>query len=226
MRRMKRPLAILLDLDGTLVDCSEPIVDGILEVAALEGLTVPDRDWARARIGFPGAETWGLLGAKDPAAMLLRYREHVNPTLAERTRVLPGANEALAELSARGHRLAVATTRGNVSAREGLAATGLLTHLSVVVGADDVQRHKPHPDPLLLALERLSVKADTALMVGDTDADIGAAHAAGMPCWSVLGGTHDEKTLREAGADLILAGGIAELPAALDRLSPAEPASS
>jgi len=223
---MNRPLAILLDLDGTLVDSSEPIIDGILEVARLEGLTVPDRTWARARIGFPGAETWGLLGAEDPVAMLARYREHVNPTLAERTRVLPGAVEALARLAACGHRLAVATTRGNVSAHEGLEATGLLTHLSVVVGADDVQRHKPHPDPLLLALERLSAQADSALMVGDTDADIGAAHAAGMPCWSVLGGTHDEKTLREAGADLILTGGIADLPAALDRLSPAEPASS
>jgi len=223
---MNRPLAILLDLDGTLVDSSEPIIDGILAVARETGLTVPDRDWARARIGFPGAETWSLLGAEDPVAMLAHYREHVSPTLAERTRVLPGVTDALAELAARGHRLAVATTRGSVSAREGLAATGLLTHVSVVIGADDVQRHKPHPDPLLLALERLSVQADAALMVGDTDADIGAAHAAGMPCWAVLGGTHDEKTLREAGADLILAGGVAELPAALDRLSPTEPASS
>ena len=57
-------------------------------------------------------------------------------------------------------------------------------------------------------------------MVGDTTADVAAAHAAGLPCWAVLGGTHDEPTLRDAGADLILSAGIAGLTAALDRHSP------
>lgn len=226
MRCVNRPRAILLDLDGTLVDCSEPIVDGILAVALEAGLRVPDRSWAHARIGFSALDTWRLLGADDPAALLARYREHVNPTLAERTHALPGALDAVAELAARGHLLAVATTRGAESARAGLKATRLLTHVSVVVGGDDVTLPKPHPEALLLALEQLDVPAGSALMVGDTAADIGAAHAAGLPCWSVLGGTHDEKTLRAAGADLILARGIAELPAALDRLSPTEHASS
>jgi phosphoglycolate phosphatase len=223
---MNGPLAILLDLDGTLLDASEPIIDGILALSREAGLKVPDRDWARARIGYSATETWSLLGADDPDAMLARFREQVNPTLAARTRLLPGVAATLAQLTSRGHRLAVATTRTSSSAREGLAATGLLTHLSVVIGGDDVTRHKPDPEALLLALEKLALPRDSALMVGDTDADIGAAHAAGMPCWAVLGGTQGEKTLRAAGADLILAGGLADLPAALDRPSPTERSSS
>ena len=64
--------------------------------------------------------------------------------------------------------------------------------------------------------EHIDVAVVVEIGTGDTAADIGAAHAAGVACWSVLGGTHDEKTLRDAGSDTIL-GGISELPAALGR---------
>jgi phosphoglycolate phosphatase len=207
---------VLLDLDGTLVDASAPIVDAVRALARDAGLPVPEHAWAVQRIGFSPEDTWRLLGAADPAAMVRLYRERYMAHVVARTLVLPGAAETLASLRGGGRRLALATTRSTASARETLEAKGLLAHFEFVGGGDQVAAHKPAPDVIHLALQRLGGAAHEAVMVGDTTADIGAAHAAGLPCWSVLGGVHDEATLRAAGADLILSG-VAELPAALER---------
>ena len=207
---------ILLDLDGTLVDSSEAIVDGVLALAAEAGLSPPSRAWARARIGGSPQDTWRLLGAPDPAALAEAFRSRYLPGLPARSLAMPGAAEALAALRDAGCALAVATTRQTASAQDTLAATGLLRWITVVVGGDQVARHKPDPEVLLAALSRLGRPVGGALMVGDTTADVGAARGAGLPCFAVLGGIHDEATLREAGADLILSG-LAELPAAVER---------
>jgi phosphoglycolate phosphatase len=206
--------ALLLDLDGTLVDASAPIADGIMALAAHHGLSVPDRAWALARIGFSPRETWSLLGAGDPDALVAEFRGRYMADLPARTIVLPGARAALTALRHHGYRLALASTRATESAQATLAHAGMLPLLEHVLGGDLVAHHKPAPDVILLALERLGLEPHEALMIGDTAADVGAAHAAGLSCWAVLGGTHDEATLRAAGADSILSG-IAALPAAL-----------
>jgi HAD superfamily hydrolase (TIGR01509 family) len=211
--------AIFFDLDGTLVDANEPIAEAILALSRDAGLAVPDRAWAVGRIGFSPEETWRLLGASDPRAMTSLFRERYATHVTARTRLLPGVREALVALRGGGRRLALATTRITASARDTLEHQGLAAHFEHIGGGDLVARHKPAPDVIHLLLERLACRPDEALMVGDTTADIGAAHAAGLPCWSVLGGVHDEGTLREAGADLILSG-VAELPAALARHAP------
>jgi phosphoglycolate phosphatase len=210
--------ALLLDLDGTLVDASAPIADGILALAGIHGLSVPDRAWALARIGGSPLDTWRLLGAEDPAALVAEFRSRYMADLPRQTRILPGALEALAALRGHGYRLALASTRATDSAVATLEHAGMLPLLEHVLGGDLVLRHKPAPDVIHLALERLGLEPGEALMIGDTTNDIGAAHAAGLPCWAVLGGTHDEATLRDAGADSILSG-IAALPAALGHIT-------
>ena len=133
----------------------------------------------------------------------------------------------LAQLSAPtgwplGLRIALATTRRTDSATETLRVAGLLEAVRFIGGGDLVSRHKPDPEVVRLVLEKLGCAPVEALMIGDTTADVAAAHGAGVACWAVLGGTHDERTLRDAGADLILSG-IGELTAALDRRSPSIP---
>lgn len=212
---VRPPSIILLDLDGTLLDASDAIVEGVLEIAAEAGLPVPTAAWARDRIGHPPEATWELLGAPDPAALVSAFSARVLPRLPGRTRVLPGVERALPALLAAGLRLAVATTRQTQSALDSLSHLGLLQHMSHVSGRDRVSRPKPAPDVLFDALAMLGGRPSEALMVGDSDADVHAAHAAGMPCWAVLGGVCSEEALRAAGADLILAGGVGELPRAL-----------
>jgi len=205
---------ILLDLDGTLVDASPAIVAGVLEIAADAGLGAPDPAWVRGRIGHAPEETWRLLGAADPLALVHEFSRRILPKLDEGIVALPGARDALARMVSMGLRLGVATTRLTDSARRSLEATGLASYVEQVSGRDRVPRAKPAPDVLVDVLAALGGRVDEALMIGDSDADVGAAHAAGMPCWAVTGGVGDERALRQAGADLIL-GGIGEAPAAL-----------
>ena len=207
-----RPEVLLLDLDGTLLDASDAIVEGVLELAAELGLTVPDPAWARGKIGQPPHTVWEELGAADPQRLVDVFAERVLPRLAGRSRALPGVAQTLPRLAAAGLTLTVATTRITENAREGLLATGLLEHIDFVAGRDLVAHSKPAPDVLLHALEAVGGRVDSALMIGDSDADVLAAHAAGIPCWAVLGGVGQETALRQVGADLILETGFAELP--------------
>ena len=213
---MRPASTILFDLDGTLVDSSEPIIDAVLLLAAETGLPVPTREWARARIGGSPVDTWRLLGAADPEGMVTTYRHRFLADIPARSLAMDGAAETLSALREAGYLLAVATTRHTQSALLTLEATGLAGHVTEVFGGDRVARHKPDPEVIHLALRTLGRPADGALMVGDTSADVGAAHAAGLPCYALLGGIHDEPTLRAAGADIILSG-LRELPGALDR---------
>lgn len=210
------PATLVLDLDGTLVDTTDAIVDGVLDVCAEVGLPIPNRALVESRIGHDPVGTWALLGAEDAEATCALFSERVLPTLGARTTALPGVAEALAELTARGHRLAVATTRLTASAWDSLRHTGLDAWLPVVIGRDQVARPKPAPDIVLAALTAVDGTPADALMIGDSDADVLAAHGADVPCWAVLGGTGTEEALRAAGADRILDGGFAALPAALD----------
>lgn len=207
--------AVLLDLDGTLVDANDAIVEGVLLLAADVGLAVPSAAWVRAFIGRPPEAVWQALGADDPVAMTVRFAQEVGPGLPARTAILPGVEAALDAFLQQGLLLAVATTRKTHSARDTLAALGILERVPVVVGRDRAQAPKPAPDVLLAALSDLGCTADEALMIGDTEADALAAVAAGMPCWGVLGGVGDEATLRAAGAELILYDGLAGAPAVL-----------
>jgi phosphoglycolate phosphatase len=210
---MAAPSVVLLDLDGTLVDASDAIVDGVMALAAESGLRVPDPDWARSRIGQPPDETWALLGADDPGAVSQAFIDRYVPGLPARTRILPGVIEALDALLEFGATLALVTTRTTASAQDTLSALKLDRWVRHVTGRDLVDAAKPSPDPIFHALRCLSSDVDSALMIGDSDADVLAARAAGVRCWAVLGGVGDEPTLRAAGADLILTQGLADLPA-------------
>lgn len=206
---------VLLDLDGTLVDAHDAIVEGVIELAVEAGLGSPDPAFLRSCIGQPPELTWAQIGASDPAAMVLRFTEVILPRLPERTRLIDGVADGLSRLTAMGLTLAVATTRLTDSALRSLEVTGLAGFVSHVSGRDQVARSKPEPDVLLHALEAVGAAPDQALMIGDTNADVGAAHAAGMPCWGVLTGVGDEDSLRDAGVDHILEGGLAAAPSAI-----------
>jgi HAD superfamily hydrolase (TIGR01509 family) len=212
---MNRLRVVLLDLDGTLVDAHDAICDGVHQLSVAAGLGSPDRDWLKSFIGRPPHEVWEALGAEDPHGMTERFAAHVMGTLPDRTLVLPGVEQAVAELVGMGLSLAVATTRKTHSADATLQAKGLSTHIPVVVGRDKAGAPKPAPDVILTALEELGADADEALMIGDTEADALAASAAGVRCWGVLGGVGSEQSLRAAGAEHILVNGLGGAPDAI-----------
>jgi pyrophosphatase PpaX len=103
-------------------------------------------------------------------------------------------------------------------ARRGLAWTGLDAYVPLVVGADDTTRHKPDPEPVRVALDRLGHPPEEALFVGDSPFDMAAGRAAGVLAVAACWGPFPRAELEVAGADHFL-DSLAELPGLLDRLA-------
>jgi phosphoglycolate phosphatase len=217
----RRPKAVLFDLDGTLIDSAPDITAAVNQLLALYGLPPLQLPQAKTMIGRGVrvliSEAFAASGKplndpslgkaeRDMAPIYLRH-------LTGRTRLMPGAYEAVAELHRAGIAMAVVTNKPERAAREVLQHFGLLERLGVVVGGDAVLRRKPAPDGLSMALERLGHRPGDAVMVGDSGTDVTAARAAGMPVVLVRGG-YTRVPLQELGADLIC-DSLHELPRAL-----------
>jgi pyrophosphatase PpaX len=113
--------------------------------------------------------------------------------------------------------MAVVTSKATAGARRGLSRTGIERFFSVIVGADETARHKPDPEPVYLALERLGRTPSEALFVGDSTHDVRAGRAAGVVTVAACWGPFERTALAAAGADHFL-DCLADLPALVERL--------
>ncbi len=98
--------------------------------------------------------------------------------------------------------MGLVTTRGRQTTEQFLTDQGLLDLFEVIVTRDDVRRLKPHPEPILQAMEKLGAEPERCVMVGDTSVDVMAARAANINSIAVLCGFGQRKDLKDA--DIIL----------------------
>ena len=205
---------ILFDLDGTLVDTTELILQSFACAfdAHLPGRLPLRRDLV-ATFGrsLPATlrEMAAEHGAADPDAlaeqMMATYRKFQVIHHDTLIRPFDGVDRALAALHADGHRLGVVTSKMQHSARRGLRLFDLERYFDVAVFHDDVTRHKPHPEPLLEAARRAKVVPENTIYVGDSTHDVIAGHAAGMGTAAVLWGPFDRAVLEAVRPDWLLA---------------------
>jgi phosphoglycolate phosphatase len=201
------PRAVLWDLDGTLLDSRLSIRDTLNTVVAERSL----KPFAKAELdGLIGKPLRDILATRTGDAQLIeamthRYREAYNESGWVTVRVYPGLEALVKELHGRGVPQGIVTSKGQRETEVLLADLGLTRFFEVVVGDDDVRPLKPDPAPVLEACRRLGVDPATVVMVGDTRFDVGAAKGAGAAAVGVLWGIQDEATLREAGADRLVA---------------------
>jgi pyrophosphatase PpaX len=202
--------AVLFDLDGTLVD-TIPLILACYEHTLVThvpgydpGRRVIIRNLGRSLddILFDYAEAAGV---PDPAStsreMLRTYRAFQRVHLPLLIRPYPGVREALAALHARGLTLGMVTSKVEWAARETYDRYGLGEFLSVQVFHDDTGRHKPDPEPLLLAAEKGGLDVARTVYVGDAVHDMLAGKAAGMRTIGALWGPSGPEELTAAGAD-------------------------
>jgi pyrophosphatase PpaX len=114
--------------------------------------------------------------------------------------------EVLPRLREEGRRLGIVTAKRHASVRLAFdRLPGLEQNFDVVVAAEDTERHKPHPAPIQLGIERLGASPEDAAYVGDSPFDIRAAKAAGVFGVAVSwGGIHDPERLLEEGPDVLV----------------------
>jgi phosphoglycolate phosphatase len=188
---------IIFDWDGTLMDSTGVIAASLQAACADVGIAVPTERDAKFVIGLGLADSFNHVARKldgeGRRRLTERYRHHFLTREAEMP-LYAGVREMLAELHARGRRLAVATGKARRGLERALDLTGLRAWLEATRCADEGFA-KPHPDMLLMLMDMTGVAPRSALMVGDTTHDLDLAANAGVDAVAVSYGAHDEDLL-------------------------------
>jgi len=196
----------IFDLDGTLLDTLTDLAASANYALRTHGMPEHSIDDVRRFVGngvrklmeraIPNGED-----NPDFEAAFATFREHYMLHSLDTTQPYPGIPEVLAELRAKGCRLAV------VSNKMMPATVELCRHffpdtIEVAIGEHEAEgiRKKPAPDTVFAALRELGVEKYSAVYVGDSDVDIATARNAGLPCISVLWGFRDREFLLDHGA--------------------------
>ncbi len=199
--------AALFDFDGTLVDTTEMIFQGMRHATtSVLGREDFSREELLANVGQPLPRQMELFDAEKAELLLEAYRahheEHHDALIAE----FPGVAEALSRLRAAGVRIVVVTSKRRRSVEMALEKfPGLDLVVDLFVTMEDTTQHKPHPEPLLKGLELMGdIPREEAVYVGDSPFDVQAAKAAGLTSVAVSWGAFSEDTLREADPDYLV----------------------
>jgi pyrophosphatase PpaX len=204
--------AVLFDWDGTLVNTAEASFRCYEKLFGSYGIAF-DRDAFQRTYSPNWHLTYSALGlaeerwAEADARWLGHYCE-------EEVALIEGAREALRRVRGAGLRAGLVTSGDRVRVERELADLGVAEHFEVLVCAEDTVKRKPHPEPLLLALERLRLGAEEAVYIGDSPEDVQMAQAAGVRTVGIPGGFPNREALARARPDVL----EATLAAALDRV--------
>ena len=205
----------LFDLDGTLIDSIPLIMESFRHTMRTHLGAVPDDTAWRAGFGTPLRPQLRKFARDDDHAsqMVDTYRAYTDAHHDRLTKSYAGIDGALATLRDAGVQLAIVTSKTHALARRGLVRCGLNDYFGVLIGADDVQEHKPHPAPVLAALVRLSADPEDTVFIGDSPHDIEAGRAAGVRTAAALWGPFPREALAQASPHHWLAepAGIAAL---------------
>ncbi|HEV2145784.1 MAG TPA: HAD-IA family hydrolase [Longimicrobiaceae bacterium] len=199
--------AVLYDFDGTLADTTELIMRSYRHTMRTHlGQVPPDEEWLS---GFGMTLETQIArfarSATEAEAMLHSYREYQRAHHDRMVAPFPDTLATVDELRRRGIRLAIVTSKHRESALRGMNLCGIVDHFPVIVSPEDVAQPKPHPEPVLRALERLGVAAGEALFVGDSPHDMAAGRAAGTRTAGALWGPFPREALERERPDWMLA---------------------
>jgi pyrophosphatase PpaX len=197
---------VLFDLDGTLID-SGPIILSSMRHATqtVLGREIPDDDLLALCGSSTLQKQMARFDHERVDELVDAYRAH-NESIHDELVAFETTEYVLERLRAEGRRLGVVTAKRRSSVELAFARCTIEHFFDVVVASEDSPRHKPDPDPLLVALERLGARAGEAAYVGDSPFDIQAAKAAGVFAVAIgWGGIHARDRLEAEAPDAFAA---------------------
>ena len=176
---MKKETIILFDLDGTLIDSTEAILESFGRAFAQFGTTAPSEEAIKAEIGHPLDVMFQSFGVErsEVWAHVDAYKAHYRKISRAKTVLLPEAREAVV-YAASFALLGVVTTKTARYSVELLAHMDLMDYFEVLIGREDVVHPKPHPEPIEKALAALPTVTGKRWMIGDTCMDMQCAKEA------------------------------------------------
>jgi len=195
MRGSLAGVCVLFDLDGTLCDTAEDLAASMNHALVVAGLRPVPLARVRHLIGHGAramlAKGLAETGAPTPTeaeldAHVLVFLDHYRSHIADMSRPFPGAVEAIAEMKKEGAAIALCTNKREALARALLDALDLTRLFEAIVGGDTAGAAKPDPRPVRRCLDLAA--SEKGVFIGDSDTDIKAAAAAGLPCLGALFG--------------------------------------
>jgi len=198
-----KPVVILFDLDGTVIDSTEAILEGFRVAFKTFGGEIPTDEAIKREIGHTLEDMFLTLGVDEKmvAKHVNAYKMHYRIISCQKTILLDGAREAIEEASK-------FATLGVVTTKTGEYSTILLEHMnlmhyfSVLIGREHVENPKPHKEPVLKALTKLEHDRSRTWMIGDTCMDIESANSAGINSVAVTSGYATHSMLNQCATDI------------------------
>lgn len=196
---------VLFDLDGTILDTNELIVQSFLHSLEGESPEPITREHIIPNMGRPLIDQMKhFTGKTDVDSVILKYRAFNLDNHDTLVREFPYIREAFAKLYENGIKIGIVTSKITKTTLMGLKLAGLDTYITSIVTVDDVLKPKPDPEGIFKALDELGSKPEEAIMVGDSHFDIHAAQNAGVRSVGVAWSWKGRAYLEEHDPDWII----------------------
>jgi phosphoglycolate phosphatase len=215
-------LALIFDLDGTLVDTAPDLLGATNAVLEAAGRPVMDTASLRHMVGFGAksliAQAMAATGApaadSEMDALVGIFIDHYRAHIADFSRPFPGVEKTLKRLRVEGEKLGILTNKPAELTGPLLEKLGLLDYFTAVYGAG--RKSYTKPDPRIFHDVVVDCGGSPAVMIGDSITDLSTARAAGAPCILMSYG-YTPVPARELGGDLVL-DDFTQLPEAIKQL--------
>jgi pyrophosphatase PpaX len=192
-----RPIAVLFDLDGTIIDSINLLLNCVRHAfAEHDGRKPTDEEWI-AGIGTPLSIQMRDFEENEEKIrhLINRYRTYQREHHDQHTVCYDGAVATIEQLHQAGHPMGIVTSKSNELMHRAMDFIGLSKYMGTLIGADSTHVHKPDPYPVRLALSELGYEPHETVFVGDSPHDINAGNAAGVKTIAALWGPFKREQL-------------------------------
>jgi pyrophosphatase PpaX len=205
---------LIFDLDGTLIDSSDGVVEATNYALQLLGEHSRSREEIIKYIGYPLEEMFRTFSDKSYETFWNHFQEKGKTAIADSARLIDGADQVLRELYRRKYHIGIGSTKIRIHIEKILNKYNWSKLISVYAGADDVERVKPDPEIFIKLKDILGGDRNDTLVIGDTANDIYAARGASLPSVAVRSPFGQDGALEKSNPDIII-DSLTELPGIL-----------
>lgn len=201
---MAKLTTLLFDFDGTLLDTNELIIQTFQTVLNSHYPGRFERENILPFLGPTLKDTFDSIDPEKSEELIAEYRTWNLANHDAFATEFDGVSETLRQLKSEGYKMAIVSTKRNSMIMKGLRLMSAEDLFDTVIGLDDVSQAKPHPEPLLLAMERLNSTPEESIMIGDNMHDIIGGKNAGVRTAGVAWSLKGEAFIRDLEPDFVL----------------------